>query len=536
MVTSTDLSQTIYSWIRRLRWQRALAWASRGFILGLALSFGLGLLGVYQAKLLRDEFLTFVILASLLVPLLIGLIAFLWPIQPLKAARYFDVVFHLNERISTALELAQRPEPVPSEMIDLQLQDALSAAQKVNPGKELQLRYNSREGLLSLLLIVLIGMVWFRGESWFKAAQQARNVQQAVAEQSAQIEEIIKQIESNEALSEAQKEAITKPLQEAQQSLQENPSLENSVSVLTSTGEQIQALSDPQSQGMSQALQEAGNQLAGQEGSPLQSVGQELAQGNTINAASQLENIDVSELSAAEGQQLADQLDAMADSLQSTNPQLANELRQAAEALRNGDAAAAQQALSNAAQSLARAGQQVASSQAADQAASQLQQGAGQVLAAGGGSQQANQTGQGNQASQGQGSNQNTPASGTNGSGSGSGPASGNPQTGNEANSSAIAQDNGPGDGGETAYEQIYAPTLLGGEGGPQVNLPPSGENNGEVIGEGPTTPGDPGTSLVPYSEVYSQYEQINNQAMENNEVPSQFTEIIRNYFDSLKP
>jgi hypothetical protein len=529
-----DLSQILHSWIRRLRWQRALVWTSRGVTLGLALALGLGVLGIYQAKLLRAEFLTVVISISLLFPFLSGLVAFLWPIQSLKAARYFDLLFHLEERVSTALEIAQRPEPVPAEMIDRQLRDAVSASQRVNLRKDLPLRYNFREGAISVLLIVLLGMVWFRGESWFNAAQQARNVEQTVAEQTAKIEEIIKQIESNEALSEAQKEAVTTPLQEAQQSLQENPSLENSVSILTSTGEQLQALSDGQSQQMSQALQEAGSQLAGQEGSPLQSVGQELAQGDNSNAASQLENIDLSELSPAEQQQLADQLDTMADSLQSTNSQLANELRQAADSLRNGDDAAAQQSLSNAAQSLAQAGQQITFSQTANETASQLQQGAGQVLAAGGGSQQANQAGQGNQPSQG--SNQNNQANGTGGSGSGSGPDSGTPQTGNEASGSPITQGNGPGDGGETSYEQIYAPTLLGGEGGPQVNLPSSGENNGEVIGQGPTTPGDPGTSLVPYSEVFSQYEQINNQAMENNEVPSQFTQIIRKYFNSLKP
>jgi hypothetical protein len=67
------------------------------------------------------------------------------------------------------------------------------------------------------------------------------------------------------------------------------------------------------------------------------------------------------------------------------------------------------------------------------------------------------------------------------------------------------------------------------------VDLPGPGEG-GEVIGEGPTTPGDPGRSLVPYSEVYSQYEEINNQAIENGEIPAQFTQIIKNYFDSLKP
>jgi hypothetical protein len=84
-------------------------------------------------------------------------------------------------------------------------------------------------------------------------------------------------------------------------------------------------------------------------------------------------------------------------------------------------------------------------------------------------------------------------------------------------------------------HEQIPCAGLLGGEDDPRC-LPSSGEDEGEVIGQGPTTPGDPGESLVPYSEVYSRYEEINNQAIENNEVPQQFTEIIRNYFDSLKP
>ena len=535
MTINPDLSRTVHAWIRRLRYQRALAWSSRGLILGLALSLGLGLLGAYQGKLLQGEFLLLVVSISLLVPLIAGLTAFLWPIQPLQAARYFDLLFHLKERLSTAFELAQHPQPAPAEIIDRQLQDTLSASTKVNLRRDLPLRYNLREGALALLFVVLLGVVWFRGESWFKAAQQARNVQQAVAEQAAQIEEIIKQVETNEALSEAQKEAITTPLQEAQESLQDNPSLENSVSVLTSTGEKLKALSDPQSQQMSEALKDAGSQLAGQEGSPLESVGQDLAQGKNASAASKLANIDVGELSPAEQAQLADQLEAMADSLQSSNPGLADQLQQAADALRSGDTASAQQALNNAAKSLAEAGQQITSSETASQAAGQLQEGAGEVLAAGGGQQQANQSGQGNQPSQNPGSSQSQ-GNGAGGAGSGKGSSEGSEQTGNEAGTSPIPQENGPGDGGETSYEQIYAPSLLGGEDGPQVNLPPSGEDQGEVIGQGPTTPGDPGTSLVPYSEVYSQYEEINNQAIENNEVPQQFTEIIRNYFDSLKP
>jgi hypothetical protein len=170
-----------------------------------------------------------------------------------------------------------------------------------------------------------------------------------------------------------------------------------------------------------------------------------------------------------------------------------------------------------------------------------MQQGAGQVIAAGGG-QQANQSGQGqgNQPGQGPGqgqaSNQGSQSSGNGGSGSGTGTSSGTNPTGSEAGTDPIAQNNGPGDGGESGYEQIYAPQLLGGEGGPQVNLPGSDQNDGDVVGQGPTTPGQPGSSTVPYNEVYSQYEQINNQAIENSDIPAQFMQVIKNYFDSLKP
>ena len=539
MVTITNLTRTLNKWTRRLRLQRAVTWALRGLFGGLVLAVKLGSVGLYQARLLRSEFIFIIVLLSIIAPLIFGLTAYLWRIRPLEAARRFDLLFHLEERVSTALELNRKPGHVPPAILQLQLADAVTASRAVSPARALPLQLKLREGLFALLFVALIGLVWLRGETWFSAAQQARAVQHAVEQQTAQIEEIIKQIETNEKLTESQKQALTEPLKAAQQALQNNPSLENSVSVLTSTGEKLQELSDPQSQALSEALKEAGNQISKQDGGPLQSVGQELAQGNAVNAANELDNLNVSELSSSEQQQLADQLDALAQSLQSTNPQLANQLSQAAEALRNGDTAAAQQALDSASQSLAQAGQQIASSQVASQAASQMQQGAGQVLAAGGG-QQASQLGQGDQPGQGQGpgqgSNQGSQTAGNGGSGSGSGSNAGTNSTGNEAGSDPIAQNNGPGDGGETSYEQIYAPQLLGGEGGPQVNLPGSGENGGDVIGQGPTTPGEPGTSTVPYNEVYSQYEQLNNQAIESGTIPAQFMQIIKNYFDSLKP
>jgi hypothetical protein len=67
------------------------------------------------------------------------------------------------------------------------------------------------------------------------------------------------------------------------------------------------------------------------------------------------------------------------------------------------------------------------------------------------------------------------------------------------------------------------------------VTLPNSGQQ-GETIGQGPTTPGNPGQSLVPYQQVYSQYDQSYHQAIESGNIPFAFLDTIRNYFDSLKP
>jgi hypothetical protein len=530
MTNIDHLSHTLQIWIRRMRLQRAALWTMRGLAAALALSLLIGGVGLYQAKLLKQEFLALVILFVILIPVLFGIVAYFWKVTPIKAARYFDREFHLEERVSTALELSG--EDHSNQMIQKQLDDAVSASRGVHPRRDLPLRFKRVDALLALIFAVAIGALWFRGEALFTASSHQREVETAITQQQAKIEEIIKEINENDSLTDEQKQALTEPLQQAQQDLKETKSLEGAVSVLTTTGEKMQALSAEQGGETMQALKESGSSLASQEGSPLESVGKDLTNGDFAKAASDLNNMDLSQMSSEELQKLAQQLDAMAESLASSNPQMAQELKDAAQKIREGDLASAQQSLNNAAQQMAQVAQQAAASHAASQAASEMQSGAGQMLAAGGGQTvQAQGQGQGNQ----QGNNptgQNN--QGGAGGGSGSGDAPDSNQAGSEAGSSPIPQNNGAGDGGESAYEQIYAPPLLGGAGGDTLGLPTSGDS-GEVIGTSPTTATD-GQSLVPYSEVYGQYDQVNNQAIENGEVPVQFIDIVWSYFNSIQP
>jgi len=530
MSTINTLSHTLQQWMRWMRLQRALLWAVRGFAAALVLSLLIGGVGLYQAKLLKQEFLALIILLGIIIPLTFGITAYFWKIQTLQAARYFDRAFHLEERVTTAFELQAENHSI--EIIQKQLDDAINASRGIKPSRDLPLRFKKLDGILTLIFALLIGVLWVRGEALFSAASRQRAVEQAIAQQQTQIEELIKEINANETLTDEQKQALAEPLQEALSSLEENPSVEGAVSTLVSTSEKLQALSDQQAGQSMQALKETGSSLAAQEGTPLEAVGKDLANGDFTSAASELANMDLSQMSAAELQQLAEQLEAAASSLASTNPQLAQQLTNAAQAIRNGDLANAQQAMSNASAQMTQASQQINASQAASQAAGQLQQGAGQVLAAGG---TLRESAQGNQSAQ---AGQGNAQAGQNGSGSGAGSGSGSEaqsgQAGSEAGSSPIPQNNGAGDGGESAYEQIYAPALLGGTGSDTLGLPSSG-TDGDVVGTSPSTATD-GESLVPYTNVFSQYEQFNNQAIENGEVPVQFMDIIRNYFSSLQP
>ena len=527
MTAINELSHTLGQWIRWLRLRRALTWSLRGLAAALGLSLLAGGVGLYQAKLLKQEFLALVIFCAAALPLAFAIAAYFWRIQPIRAARYFDRVFHLEERVSTALEL--RNESRSAEIIQKQLDDAARVSRKVKPARDLPLQVGKWDTVLAVIFTLLLITLWFRGEALFAAASRQRAVEEAVAAEQAKIEEIIKEINASESLSAEQKEALAKPLEDALKELENNPSMEGAVSTLVNAGEKLKALNSQQAAQIQQALTQTGGSLASQEGTPLEGVGKDLAKGNFAGAASKLANMDLSRMTPAELQKLAEQLEAMASSLASTNPQLAQQLMDAAQAIRSGDLASAQQAMSSAASQMVQAGQQIIAAQTAKQAAGQLQQGAGRVLAAGGGQTPS----QGGAMAQGQ-SQQGGQSSGGSGSGSGSGSAPQSNQPGSEASSVPIEQNNGPGDGGESAYQQIYAPSLLGGAGGDMLGIPTSGED-GEVIGASPTAAED-GKSLVPYTEVYSQYNQFNRRALENGEAPAQFMDVIRNYFGSLQP
>lgn len=541
-----DVDACLSAWLRRLRFREAMQWAVRGLAAGLAIALGLALV----ARLVPWQSLPVLISLSVTLALAgatVGLvIAYFWPRPRLSAARYFDRVFGLAERTSAALELAQQPGLAPDWLAREQWADAAQAARSANVRQRLPLwAVSQRDGLLTLALLaaLIAAFVLPNPQEAVLARQQA--VQQAIAQQAEQIERLIEQIENNPNLTGEQKEELTRPLEEARRQLQQpNLTEAQAQQALAEAQQELRQLQDPNAETQAQNLQQAGGGLS--QNATTAEAGEALQNGDLQQAGEALANIDPATLNEAERQALADQLDQTAEQLGNSNPETAQALREAAEALRSGDNEAARRALERAGQSIAQTGERAEQSRAARQASGQVQraqQGIAQAGQQGQGDQGNNsgqgqngqgQQGQGGQGQQGSGGGQQGQGQGG-GSGAGSGDGSGQAQGGQAG---GTGQSNGPSDGGERTYEPIYSPYRLGGSGGPDATLPNQGggDPGDEVIGQGPTNPQNPGEVRVPYNRVFNDYRNNAYSAIERGDYPPELRDVVKDYFSSLEP
>jgi hypothetical protein len=244
---------------------------------------------------------------------------------------------------------------------------------------------------------------------------------------------------------------------------------------------------------------------------------------------------------------LAQQLEGAAAALSQTDPNLADRLNAAAEHLRTGDTQAAQRDLQAAARELTEAGGRIEGSALAGRAAAEVSGarqrllesagGNGQQTASAGGSSQGD--GQaGSTAGQGAENGQQPAASGQDGAGGGAGrgEGAGETGTGGPTGASSIDQGNAPGDGGIQPYEPISPTQRFGGTGGEVLTLPPGEGSGDQVTGEGDLPFDQPGSSQVPYTDVYPQYAEAYRQAIESGQVPAYLRPVVRDYFSSLEP
>jgi hypothetical protein len=512
------LAAHLTRWDRRRRLAASFVWAPRGLAAGLAVAVLIALAARLWPLLATPWLLALGALWGL-VGLLAALLAvWLWPTTPLELARYFDHRLGLQERLSTALEIEAGTLPAPAELAERQRADALHAASTADPSAALPLRLPHRDGLLALLALALLAAaVWLPNPMQSRLAERTA-VRQAIEAQVEAIEALREEIAADPALSEADRQALLAALDSTIERLEAGDlTREEALAELTAAGEGLRELGGENALAEASALQAVGEGL--RESAVTAALGDALQAGDFGAAAAILEDLS-NELGEAltreEELALAEQLDRAAAELAGSNPALAEQFGRAAEAIRQGDIDAAREALAEAAGTTGQTGTAAAAARAAESAAGRLA-GSGQQIA---------QAGTGG-AGQGQGEGTGSQSSGGAGEGESDGAAAGGAARPMDA-------DNAPGDGGLRTFAPLYAPQRLGGDGGPEMELPP-GDDPGELLRE---LPGEPeiGESTVPYNQVYALYRQAAGQALSDQRIPLALRETVRTYFSSLEP
>ncbi len=542
-----ELNKTINGWDRYLRLITSWKWLPRALIIGLIASVGVALAARFYPILLPGQ-VVLVSIGFVIISIAITLlIVWLWPRSTLAKARRFDLLFDLKERLSTAIEINVGKLPVESPVIaNKQLEETLKTASVVRGRDYLRFKTRWTEWFGSVLLGGVLAAAILYPNPQEQLIQEQVEIEQAIAEELERLEVLREQIDQSGTLTADEQEQALEVLEDTIETLEQNNiSQQEAVAALEAGEEQLRDLSEEFAEARQEALEEAGAAL---DGSPAEEAAEALEEGSQLEAAEALDDIDVDGLTAEEQQELAESLEQAAEELAESNSELAESLEEAAEALREGNAEAAEEALGKAAEQLR--GEAGGNVQELEDLADELGQ-SGEQVGEAGREQRGQQPGAGTQPGdstqpgesgieqvqpqQGQGaSDELNPNGQPQGSGgSGRGPDTGPAQGGTEGE---MDTDNGAGDGGLQDFEGIYQPQRIGGEGGPEVDVPGEADPGIPTGVEGNFADNPDGDTTVPYDEVFSDYEGTANEALDTGYVPLGLRDLVRGYFGRLDP
>jgi hypothetical protein len=524
------LISRLRQWKRWIRLQKGIYFGARGLVLGILVPAIAAIFFIPKSMLLVSEY--FILLTasgSLGLVLAVG-IAWLWPQSRLEIAREYEQIFDLKERVSAAIELSQR-EQVDRAWQQLQLSDALEATQAIQPKDGLEWHIPILEISLLIVTFVFVLGSWFWGQGSFQQAETNAQNQRLVETEIESLEELITEIENSEQLSDETKEAVLSPLKESLEEMKQAESLEEAVSALSDAQQTLEGLGQSGSEEF-EGLQAAGEELAKNQDNPLNLMGEALSQGDFQAAAEELTALDLSTFDPQELANLAEQLMEMAEQLESSSPELAEQFQGAAEALQNQDLETAQETLANASESISNAIQRAEFSEAAKKSAEALADGQGRMMAAAMFGASSQSGGMKTSSSE----NPTNEQSGSFGSQPGSSEFEESTTPGKEAGLVPLTQDNTPGSSSEKQYESVYAPQRLGGTSETELSLGTGDDSASSTFGGISSSFVENAQSTVPYSEVYSMYEEGIQQSLETGSIPLSLQPIVREYFSSLDP
>lgn len=540
-----ELTNRIRHWSRRARLQSSVGLA----FFGLACGLGIALVIALAARVfpLMDAPALTALSVALAIIGLVAAFAYPWlrhlRTTPTEWARIFDQRFSLYERTSTALEINEGNITVANDVIRrIQRQDTDRAIEAVNVRERLPLAISRRDALVALIFLVALLIALTLPNPQQQILAERARLRETIAQQIEQLD-LARQAIEQSSLSAEQKQLALQALDEAKRALSDpNITPEEAMAAINEAQAQLDALNDLAAQQRMEDLRRAGESLPPDQ--LTNALANALANDDFDRAAEQMRNLTSSNstgqpLGEEDLQRLADQIDQLARNVQNSDPEMARQLRQAAQDMRAGDAQSAQQRLDQAAQALEQAGQsrmtaqELSNAQARAEAARQAIQQAARPQSSGSraqtglgqsgaqdGQSGANQPGQPGQPGQ---TSMAGPNAGANPGNPTSGPGFGQEPLGESRKSDDFGTDN-----------SVYAPRRIGNDGKPVVLPDPNSQTAPDPSGRASTAPG--GNATVPYEEVYGDYSKAADDALQSGQVPAELRDYVRDYFSSLDP
>ena len=519
MSDQTELSERLGQVGRVLKLQSIVTWALRLLVFGLVLDC----LWLVGARLLPYGVRPMMLLVAPAVLAIVGgFLAGLWPTPVARVARRADHDLDLKERLITAIELQRQPAGGAVPLAGLQLRDAVTQLRRYEALESFPVRLPNREvNLLLVLALLAIGLV-MAPNPMEETVRQREQVAATITQEAERIEKLSEELAAMEDPEDFAD--IQDVLRAASQELQERQlSPEQANATLQRLEQNLLARQDPSTGDLEDALASLAGSLASE--TATRDLATSLARGDVREASRELQQLgeQAGALSAAEQEKLSRALREAGNRTSRANGALSEALLESSEALENGDAAQASEAMRQAAAELERSAGQLRSANQRERALSQLQQSRGAITR----SQQAAQSGTaGNQrgASQQAGLGEGEMGEEPGGAGAGEGEDGSGDQPG------GTGAGTGQGSGDEALFDPLFAagdPDFVPGQTpfdpnetfqNPDLDSPYSNE------------------AQVGYKQVFAQYQERATQTLQNSYIPAGMKDIVKDYFSSLAP
>lgn len=376
-----ELDSILTVWENRYKLRVLSMMLPRAIIVGLLISIGIGLFGYSQRLLPAQTFAVMTLSICGLSGLGVVLYTQFFPRQRQAAAQYFDIEFHLHERVSTAFELLDGRIQTHPDIEAMQIADTLRYAHEIDPQADIQMDFRQRE-ILFLGILGVVALAMLLVSLIFGQTLSAEDPSAAVLAAQEEVLDITETIATDTDINDIDREELLNALEIALERLEEQDITDEeafaAMSQLESKIDEIQQelqdtleLDQSALEAATESLSALTSPTESEENNPTEDG--DLPPENALPSAEELsqalDELDQTapSMTPEEAQAMADALRQAAQEVMESNPELAQALEDAADALENGDNQTLQEQLDQAQQQLQQQQQQAQQNQDSQQ-------------------------------------------------------------------------------------------------------------------------------------------------------------------------